>query len=850
MNLASSAVAAAIDDAALGSTTHQASSREVMLVESMRVQVMELTKPSRRAAADNTVTVRLDVTSGALTVTDGASEGPAWTVRALLGAPIASGAFEGVERTQRAAVACLAPTLAMRRARPQGWAISAEVDAVPDDAVCDGAAEAQQQVVSVLKLQGPTSMRVSVPDALGPGFWAAAVPLPGFPSPGASRYAAPTRPSGLCGAAVSGFTSLGSETGTRQVWRSTWTWEAVEGKEKPVLEKINGSGPRKGPSDRTAGDSAGPPAPSPAAGRRAWPAVSPEHAALLSMGPTRLRDHVLGLLSDSVTELTGDALEPDTVLLDSGIDSRVGMMIRQSLSAKLHVDLPASLLYDFPTPMGIAEHIAANMEALCEAGSVGSRASADTDSGEGTSSGSETPARRGTVDERTVDAATSGGLGDRSGGPGVAGTVRRASTAPPIDEGRVAGGTLTHRRSDTAPEEPASHAPVTADAAASPAVEAGIRTRTRTGSSSLGVELSDRQLELLAMDRDELLALVSRLLVSHVTAMTGEPIATDAALMSAGLDSRAGMQLRQALSQDLGVDLPPTLLYDWETVAEVATFIADSIALLCSMGDQEALDGSPDDPGPSAEPHEAQLASGAAQEKAEGGTRGALDSATAEVVGPSQATTIDQPSRRSKPGSAAVPAAPAPPREGTRPVAGDLVPSDLLKTLRGQTVLPLFLAAPGVANAQSAYYSFSRVLAWSSSPILVLDKDDDLCVADLARANVQDILKVQPQGPFLLGGHSYGGVVALEVAIQLERLGHDVGLVFVMDSPLPHQVRPLEQSDQVTRELVMEFVEMILGALGRDAIGMGSGISHPRESEEWRGMSFQERMEFFAPVWR
>lgn len=57
---------------------------------------------------------------------------------------------------------------------------------------------------------------------------------------------------------------------------------------------------------------------------------------------------------------------------------------------------------------------------------------------------------------------------------------------------------------------------------------------------------------------------------------------------------------------------------------------------------------------------------------------------------------------------------------------------------------PLFLAAPGVANAQSAYFSFSQFLQWSQQPIYVLDKDNDLNIADLAKQNAADILKVRP----------------------------------------------------------------------------------------------------------
>ncbi len=51
------------------------------------------------------------------------------------------------------------------------------------------------------------------------------------------------------------------------------------------------------------------------------------------------------------------------------------------------------------------------------------------------------------------------------------------------------------------------------------------------------------------------------------------------------------------------------------------------------------------------------------------------------------------------------------------------------------------------------------------------------------------MLAVQPQGPFLIGGHSYGGAVAMEIALLLEEWGHDVGLLIIMDTPRPEQVR-------------------------------------------------------------
>jgi amino acid adenylation domain-containing protein len=46
---------------------------------------------------------------------------------------------------------------------------------------------------------------------------------------------------------------------------------------------------------------------------------------------------------------------------------------------------------------------------------------------------------------------------------------------------------------------------------------------------------------------------------------------------------------------------------------------------------------------------------------------------------------------------------------------------------------------------------------------------------------VDEIRKIQPEGPYLLGGWSMGGVVAFEMANQLHKQGQEVGLLAVMD---------------------------------------------------------------------
>jgi acyl-coenzyme A synthetase/AMP-(fatty) acid ligase/thioesterase domain-containing protein len=58
----------------------------------------------------------------------------------------------------------------------------------------------------------------------------------------------------------------------------------------------------------------------------------------------------------------------------------------------------------------------------------------------------------------------------------------------------------------------------------------------------------------------------------------------------------------------------------------------------------------------------------------------------------------------------------------------------------------------------------------------------DWSVRAAARRHVRAVRTVQPHGPYYLGGHSFGGVVALEMAQQLRQAGEEVALLVVLDS--------------------------------------------------------------------
>jgi thioesterase domain-containing protein/acyl carrier protein len=85
-----------------------------------------------------------------------------------------------------------------------------------------------------------------------------------------------------------------------------------------------------------------------------------------------------------------------------------------------------------------------------------------------------------------------------------------------------------------------------------------------------------------------------------------------------------------------------------------------------------------------------------------------------------------------------------------------------------------------------------------------------------ARYN-QALRRIQPDGPYLLGGWSYGGLVAFEMANQLSRNGHEVALLALMDpmTPIPGNeytdYASIDTEDPVT--LLEHIGELIGGQL-------------------------------------
>ncbi|WP_455353247.1 non-ribosomal peptide synthetase [Streptomyces sp. SYSU K217416] len=83
----------------------------------------------------------------------------------------------------------------------------------------------------------------------------------------------------------------------------------------------------------------------------------------------------------------------------------------------------------------------------------------------------------------------------------------------------------------------------------------------------------------------------------------------------------------------------------------------------------------------------------------------------------------------------------------------------------------------------------SRALAEGTTTALDTD------VTAMATAYREEMLRVRPEGPYVLGGWSMGGVLAYEVAAQLAAEGHEAA-VFMIDSDLTELRAPATEADR------------------------------------------------------
>jgi acetoacetyl-CoA synthetase len=72
-------------------------------------------------------------------------------------------------------------------------------------------------------------------------------------------------------------------------------------------------------------------------------------------------------------------------------------------------------------------------------------------------------------------------------------------------------------------------------------------------------------------------------------------------------------------------------------------------------------------------------------------------------------------------------------------------------------------------------------------------QDAHSCIREMARDYIALMRSVQGTGPYTVGGHSFGGLVAFEIAQQLVRMGETVDQVILIDTGIHARFLPLNQ---------------------------------------------------------
>lgn len=154
-------------------------------------------------------------------------------------------------------------------------------------------------------------------------------------------------------------------------------------------------------------------------------------------------------------------------------------------------------------------------------------------------------------------------------------------------------------------------------------------------------------------------------------------------------------------------------------------------------------------------------------------------------------------------------------------VADDSYHSTLVPIQPNGSKRPLFFV-PGVLGSVFDLYPLVRYLS-SEQPFyglrsLGLDENEKPLtrMADIAAHHIKALQAVQPEGSYLLGGHSFGGRVAFEMAQQLQDQGHQVSMLVLVDSWVTNLDRYKDYSVRDNFKLVTDLGELYGGILEKN----------------------------------
>ncbi|UKZ66519.1 Type I Iterative PKS [Trichoderma atroviride] len=166
-------------------------------------------------------------------------------------------------------------------------------------------------------------------------------------------------------------------------------------------------------------------------------------------------------------------------------------------------------------------------------------------------------------------------------------------------------------------------------------------------------------------------------------------------------------------------------------------------------------------------------------------------------------------------------AAEEPAAKNTRPISSYHSNVVLVQGRSKSKKTPLFLVTDGAGSSMSymhlpPLFSGDNPVYACESPFLDKPEDFTYTIEEVSDLYAEAIRKIQPHGPYLLGGWSLGGLYAFEVSKRFINAGEVVKGLFVLDFKFP-------VSSKAKNQIVpsMEMVEMIGVANGVNIPGKG-----------------------------
>jgi amino acid adenylation domain-containing protein len=184
-----------------------------------------------------------------------------------------------------------------------------------------------------------------------------------------------------------------------------------------------------------------------------------------------------------------------------------------------------------------------------------------------------------------------------------------------------------------------------------------------------------------------------------------------------------------------------------------------------------------------------------------------------------------------------------------------------LVSIKSEGSLPPFYCVHGIGGNILEFEHFSRYIE-ADQPLFGIQAQGldgksarHHRVEDMATHYLKEIRQFQPQGPYYLGGSSFGGLVAYEMAQQLLRLGETVGILVMFDTWAPDHPRYLPKTTALQRrlnllrfqfELHLSNLRVSHGPGRRQYVKAKAGRLYSRLRQRWIGWNRKVR-EIFHP---